>query len=347
MDLLKEELDLVIYDATNTTRARREYIVKTVQARNDASSREFGVGEAAPKGAQSVHCMFLEIVCNDENIIRSNVRETKLYSPDYSAMDPETAIDDFLKRIDFYKQVYQPLDDAHEGHLSYLKLIDVGCQLVANRLHSAGLQMLPLVANLHITPRPIYLVRHGESVDNTQQRIGGNSPLSALGTQFANLLGKFLNDTLPGRVPVWTSTLHRACQSCQGLGPHFSIRRWRALDEIDAGVCDGMTYEEIAERMPRIYEARKTDKWNFRWPQGESYQDLFFRLEPVIMELLRHEDPLVVVAHQAVLRVIYGYLTNVAPEECPMIAFPQHAVVQLTPRAYGCDEVIHEPLLQR
>jgi hypothetical protein len=29
--------------------------------------------------------------------------------------------------------------------------------------------------------------------------------------------------------------------------------RWRQLDEIHAGVCDGMTYEEIAEKMPGTY----------------------------------------------------------------------------------------------
>lgn len=30
--------------------------------------------------------------------------------------------------------------------------------------------------------------------------------------------------------------------------------QWRALDEIYAGVCDGMTYEEIKKNMPEEYE---------------------------------------------------------------------------------------------
>lgn len=30
--------------------------------------------------------------------------------------------------------------------------------------------------------------------------------------------------------------------------------QWRALDEINAGVCDGMTYEEIKKNMPEEYE---------------------------------------------------------------------------------------------
>lgn len=43
-----------------------------------------------------------------------------------------------------------------------------------------------------------------------------------------------------------------------------------------------------------------------RYPGGESYQDLFLRLEPVIFEMLRERLPLLVVGHQAILRVLYG-----------------------------------------
>lgn len=38
---------------------------------------------------------------------------------------------------------------------------------------------------------------------------------------------------------VWTSTLKRTINTAQQLGRE--IVTWRALDEIDAGVCDGMT----------------------------------------------------------------------------------------------------------
>jgi 6-phosphofructo-2-kinase/fructose-2,6-biphosphatase len=30
--------------------------------------------------------------------------------------------------------------------------------------------------------------------------------------------------------------------------------QWRALDEINAGVCEGMTYEEIKVNMPEEYK---------------------------------------------------------------------------------------------
>jgi hypothetical protein len=37
------------------------------------------------------------------------------------------------------------------------------------------------------------------------------------------------------------------------VDPCWQIQ-WRALDEINSGVCDGMTYEEIKKIMPEEYE---------------------------------------------------------------------------------------------
>lgn len=88
--------------------------------------------------------------------------------------------------------------------------------------------------------------------------------------------------------------------------------------------------------------ARARNKFSYRYPRGESYQDIVHRLEPVIIELLRQRTPTLVVSHQATLRVLYAYLTDKPPETCPDALVPLHTVIQLTPRAYGCDEVRHE-----
>lgn len=63
------------------------------------------------------------------------------------------------------------------------------------------------------------------------------------------------------------------------------------------------------------------------------------RLEPVIIELMRQKEPVLIVSHQATLRVLYAYLTDKPPEACPDILFPLHTIIQLTPKAYGCEEV--------
>lgn len=37
------------------------------------------------------------------------------------------------------------------------------------------------------------------------------------------------------------------------LLPHPNKKQWKALEELDAGVCDGMTYEEIAVSVTRHF----------------------------------------------------------------------------------------------
>ena len=121
------------------------------------------------------------------------------------------------------------------------------------------------------------------------------------------------------------------------------------------GICEEMTYEEIRDKYPEEFAARDENKFHYRYPRGESYEDLVARLEPVIMELERQEN-VIVVAHQAVLRCLLAYfLDHTAgnflllifpwiivhrfiffPEELPYIHVPLHTVLKLTPIAYGC-----------
>ena len=69
---------------------------------------------------------------------------------------------------------------------------------------------------------------------------------------------------------------------------------------------------------------------------GESYVDCCHRLVPFLeeFELACHEAKpsygILVVAHQAILRCIFGYLLKSKLEEIPYIKIPQHTVIQVT-----------------
>ena len=67
------------------------------------------------------------------------------------------------------------------------------------------------------------------------------------------------------------------------------------------------------------------------------------RMEPVIMELERKEN-VVVVGHQAVLRCLLGYFLEIEEERMPYIEIPLHTVIKLTPVAYGCKVATSSPL---
>ncbi|KAG6879888.1 hypothetical protein C0992_010241 [Termitomyces sp. T32_za158] len=163
--------------------------------------------------------------------------------------------------------------------------------------------------------------QHGESQFNLEGKIGGDSLLSHRGMQYANALPALVTDNI-GDAPltVWTSTLRRTIQTAQYL-PYPKLT-WKSLDELDAGVCDGMTYEEIEQAYPEDFANRDDDKFNYRYRGGESYRDVVVRLEPVIMELERQEN-ILIIGHQV---------------DLPYIKIPLHTVIKLTPRAYGCDE---------
>ncbi|KAG8916257.1 Fructose-2,6-bisphosphatase [Tulasnella sp. 417] len=222
-------------------------------------------------------------------------------------------------------------------NVSYLKVINVGKQLDIIRI-SGYLQsrIAYYLMNLHLKPRSIFMSRHGESQYNVDGRIGGDAPLSPRGEAYAQALPSLILDNIGDKpLKVWTSTLQRTIQTARHL-PYPKLT-WKSLDELDAGVCDGMTYEEIEEEYPEDFANRDEDKFNYRYRGGESYRDVVVRLEPVIMELERQENVLVI-GHQAIVRCLYAYFHNISQDDLPYINIPLHTVIKLTPKAYGCDE---------
>ncbi|XP_058147502.1 6-phosphofructo-2-kinase/fructose-2,6-bisphosphatase 1 isoform X6 [Dasypus novemcinctus] len=269
-----------------------------------------------------------------------HVAQVKLSSPDYMGCDREKVLEDFLKRIECYEVNYQPLDEELDSHLSYIKIFDVGTRYLVNRVQDhIQSRTVYYLMNIHVTPRSIYLCRHGESELNLRGRIGGDSGLSARGKQYAYALAKFIQSQAISSLKVWTSHMKRTIQTAEALDVPYE--QWKALNEIDAGVCEEMTYEEIQEHYPEEFALRDQDKYRYRYPKGESYEDLVQRLEPVIMELERQENVLVI-CHQAVMRCLLAYFLDKSSDELPYLKCPLHTVLKLTPVAYGCKvESIH------
>jgi broad specificity phosphatase PhoE/predicted kinase len=314
---LTDHGQVAIYDATNTTRARRAMVCERCER-------------------AGFQVLFIEIRCDDPTLIEANIRSTKLSSPDYEDTDPDEAVTDFRARIAHYQRVYQPLEDD-EG--AYLRVTGAGRGVTVSNVDGyLAARLVFFLMNLHLTARPIWLTRHGESVYNAAGLLGGDPDLTPDGHRYAQSLAEFLDRCDPDRkdIVIWTSSLRRAVQTAAPLGR--TSWPWRALDEINAGICDSMSYAQIQERLPEEYEARTRDKFTYRYPRGESYQDIILRLDPVIIELERTRKPVLVIAHNAVLRALYAYFQGVSRERCPHLAIPLHTVIELTPHAYGCHE---------
>ncbi|XP_026279328.1 6-phosphofructo-2-kinase/fructose-2,6-bisphosphatase isoform X3 [Frankliniella occidentalis] len=310
--------EVAVFDATNSTADRRQLI-------HDIIVKKMGY-----------KLFFVESVCDDPKIIEQNIMEVKVNSPDYKNMnmDMDSVLKDFLMRIEHYQERYEPLDETLESNLSFMKIYNTGEKVVVHK-HEGHIQsrIVYYLMNIHIVPRTIYLTRHGESEENLKGRIGGDSDLSFRGQQYAESLSRFIQQQNIPNLRVWTSWLKRTIQTVANVpAPQ---ERWKALNEIDAGICEEMTYEEIAEKYPEDFAARDEAKFTYRYPRGESYEDLVARLEPVIMELERQGNVLVV-SHQAVMRCLLAYFLDKSADELPYLNVPLHTVIKLTPVAYGC-----------
>ncbi|XP_019214623.1 6-phosphofructo-2-kinase/fructose-2,6-bisphosphatase 2 isoform X1 [Oreochromis niloticus] len=314
--LTEEGGQIAVFDATNTTRERRDLIQDFVKE-------------------NAFKVFFVESVCDDPEVIAANILEVKVSSPDYPERHRERVMDDFLKRIECYKVTYQPLDpDDYDKDLSFIKVINVGQRFLVNRVQDyIQSKIVYYLMNIHVHSHSIYLCRHGESKHNVEGRIGGDSELSPRGKQFAHALRDFIDEHKLSDLKVWTSQLRRTIQTAEELGVPYE--QWKILNEIDAGVCEEMTYEMIQETFPEEFALRDQDKYHYRYPGGESYQDLVQRLEPVIMELERQGNVLVI-CHQAVMRCLLAYFLDKGAEDLPYMKCPLHTILKLTPVAYGC-----------
>ncbi|KAK0939891.1 6-phosphofructo-2-kinase [Friedmanniomyces endolithicus] len=150
--------------------------------------------------------------------------------------------------------------------------------------------------------------------------------------------------TLPDYEPksfcVWTSMLKRSVQTAQFFNDEeYDTKQMRMLDELNAGTMEGLTYGCISTQHPAEYRRRKEDKLHYRYPGpgGEGYLDIINRLRPVIVELERMTDHVLLVGHRSVARVLLAYFRGLDREEVADLDVPLGMLYCLEPKPYGVD----------
>lgn len=154
----------------------------------------------------------------------------------------------------------------------------------------------------------LYLLRHGEVVGAGTRRYNGQADvgLAERGVaQYHQLKERFAGATLAA---CYTSDLTRCAQGAELLGAHFGVTpvKYKELRELDIGIWQGLTWDELMERYPVEWQARLDDVVNYRVPQGENLLDVNNRVMPVINDIVaRHQgEEVLVVAHGGVNRII-------------------------------------------
>ncbi|XP_055836460.1 6-phosphofructo-2-kinase/fructose-2,6-bisphosphatase-like isoform X1 [Episyrphus balteatus] len=273
------------------------------------------------------HHLIVEIDCDDKSL-ESNIKEMVRYfertnnrSIDWKKIFIEK-VRDCTPLFEKCLPLESPLITVNNSENPYL-------HSVMSRGVQGALQtsILGVLSHPVIREQLFYFSRHGESDYNVVGRIGGNADLSSRGWKYAERLTRLFKEnqlTLPGPQLIWTSEFIRTIHTVRDIpGPRAAVND---LNEINAGICEGLTYEEIQEKFPQEFAWRDQDKFKYRYPHGESYLDLLQRVDSVIQGLLTKTQVLVV-SHQAVLRCVMAYFNGTKPDQVPYINVPLHTLL--------------------
>ncbi|KAK4216245.1 putative 6-phosphofructo-2-kinase [Rhypophila decipiens] len=368
LDTLDELLDYLldgggavgILDATNSTIQRRKLLVDHIKERE-------------PK----LGILFIESICHDENLLEANMR-LKLSGPDYRDKDPVKSLEDFKQRVKAYESAYQPLGKYEEDNdLQYIQMIDVGRKVIHHRLKgflSSGIASYLTTFNL--SPRQIWITRHGQSVDNQLHKLGGDSELTERGHYYGQALYSFIthkrkewlieqkNKIARSSFPpqpgdhtppypelyqelddknfcIWTSMLKRSIETAEyfDADEDYDVKAWEMLNELNAGTFEGMTYEEIAQKYPEEYLKRSRDKLQYIYPGvgGEGYLQVISRLRDMVREIERITDHVLIISHRSVCRVLMAYFMDLTRDDIADLDVPLGILYAIEPKPYGIE----------
>jgi broad specificity phosphatase PhoE/predicted kinase len=296
--------EVAILDATNVSRKRRELILSMLTDHP---------------------VLFIETVNNDPEILEANINR-KARLPEFSRFGHQEAVASFKERIRYY----QHISDPFQNEANYIQVDSLHNKILKFWL-TDHLPHFEQLRDLLVTDyvKNLFLVRHGQTTDNLIERIGGDAPLTEKGQEQAFRLGDvFSSVPLPY---IFCSQKQRTRQTakpiCDNQSCGCTLVQLEEFNEIDAGICEEMTYEEIKAQMPHVYYERMMDKYNYVYPQGEGYVSMRTRIDRGVKKALflsGNADHIVIVGHRAVNRMILAHFLYRRIEDVPYIYVPQN-----------------------
>jgi len=160
-----------------------------------------------------------------------------------------------------------------------------------------------------------YIIRHAKKEKgdffNPELR-HQNQPISQKGQEQAEKLVEYFADKKISS--IYVSTYVRTEQTITPLANHLGLRPVidERLNEIDNGLFDGATLEEIQENFPTEWQAFRERRSDFRFPEGETGEEAQNRIVDFLNEKREsHENEnIIAVCHEGLIRILMCHLTN-------------------------------------
>lgn len=160
----------------------------------------------------------------------------------------------------------------------------------------------------------IYLVRHGETTGDIEDRYGGSydDHLTELGrSQLEDTANKLVGK---GIEAIFTSTLIRAKESAEIISNKIgvSVEVREGLRERDYGILTGLTKKEALEKYPEAVEMYK-DQLKTP-PDGEEFLNFQERVLDEFKKITQENyNTVAVISHGGPIKQILGHLGKNAP----------------------------------
>jgi broad specificity phosphatase PhoE/predicted kinase len=301
-DYVNNNGQVAILDATNVSLKRREKITSLLPHHP---------------------LLFVECINNDEEILEANIQR-KIALPEFNHLASEAAIHSFKQRIHYYETIYRPL----KKEKNFVKLDSLNNQIVEEDIKEE-IPYYDQIRDFLVTDivKNLFLIRHGETYFNLKDKIGGDSGLTKNGTAQAGALAEYFKTK---KIPViFTSKKRRTIQTAEPIKRaqgNCMIIPLEEFNEIDSGVCECMSYEEIRQKMPKVYSERKRDKYNYIYPEGEGYISMKERIDRGIKKALylsSDSGNIMIIGHRAVNRMILSHFLYRRTEDVSYIYIPQ------------------------
>ena len=167
----------------------------------------------------------------------------------------------------------------------------------------------------------IHIIRHAQSEANIKEILAGqlDFPLTEKGKEDAKQIATWYSSQYKPQI-IYCSPLLRAKQTAAPFRVPNSIPfiEDKRLVEQHLGIFQGKTYTE-AEADP-LYEEDRTKRWNWKVPEGESYQEIAKRIESFFSSLDPSQGDCLIVTHAVAMRMMKAVLENTRPHYPAKIA---------------------------
>lgn len=156
----------------------------------------------------------------------------------------------------------------------------------------------------------VVLIRHGVTKWNKQKRYCGflDVGLSAEGKRQAEKLHQRLKNEKFEK--IYCSDLKRALQTARIVFKGKKIIKEKDLKEINFGVIEGMSYDEIMQKYPQVYSNWVKDPYKHKIPKSETMLQFKKRINKAIKKIvmLNKGKTVAVVCHGGTISM---YITTI------------------------------------